>query len=309
MVTGSIPTENLPKKPLDKPTKVRRTLVRNTAEVPDASMPSASSGLMSESPFERPSIEDFQSQLNNEAVLPWTVDITRENEVIKFQLHDGGHSIAKYTVILNTALEFSVFVFNWPVPDDHAIYNERKRRVCDLGDWKILLKSVEGSKICDGLPQDFVTQSVVVDPTSDVDFSNFPDSTVLRHSAPRSLSEENFQTSVTFRSPNCEVIQLRNILTDTDKPCDPCSKTFSLLDKAAKRKKKTTAAPAKSKAPLSSCSSEKLVAAVKASRLECKQLEGRIKELESKIKNHGVEISGTLENDILKIMSSQNPPT
>ena len=159
LVTGSIPTENLPKKPLDKPTKVRRTLVRNTVEVPDASMPSTSSGLMSESPFERPSIEDFRSQLNNEAVLPWTVDITRENEVIKFQLHDGGHSIAKYTVILNTALEFSVFVFNWPVPDDHAIYNERKRRVCDLGDCKTLLKSVEGSKICDGLPQDFVNQS------------------------------------------------------------------------------------------------------------------------------------------------------
>ena len=149
-------------------------------------------------------------------------------------------------------------------------------------------------------------QSVVVDPTSDVDFSNFPDFTVLRHSVPRSLSEENFQTSVTFRSPNCEVIQLRNILTDTDKPCDPCSKTVSLLDKAAKRKKKTTAAPTKSKAPLSSCSSEKLVATVKASGLECKQLEGRIKELESKIKNHGVEISGTLENDILKITSGQN---
>ena len=106
--------------------------------------------------------------------------------------------------------------------------------------------------------------SVVVDPTSD--FSNFLDSAVVRHFVPRSLSEETFQASVTFRSPNCEVIQLSNSLTDTDKPCDPCSKTFSLLDKAAKRKKKTTTAPEKSKAPLSSCSSEKLVATVKASR-------------------------------------------
>ena len=187
-------------------------------------------------------------------------------------------------VILKTALEFSVFAFNWPVPDNHAIYNERKWQVCDLRDCKTLLKSVEGSKICDGLPQDFVTQSVVVDPTSDVDFSNFPDSTVLRHSVPRSLSEENFQVSVTFCSPNCEVIQLGNMLTDTDKPCEPCSKTFSLLYKAAKRKKENY---------YSSCK-------------ECKQLETRIKELESKIKNHGVEISGTLENDILKIMSGQN---
>ena len=163
---------------------------------------------------------------------------------------------------------------------------------------------MEDSKICDGVPQDFVTQSVVVDPTSD--FSNFPDSTVVRHSVPRSLFEETFQASMTFRSPNCEVIQVSNSLTDTDKPCDPCSKTFFLFDKAAKRKKKTTTTPAKSKAPLSSCSSGKLVATVKASRLECKQLEGRIKELESKIRNHGVEISGTLENDILKIMSGQN---
>ena len=157
---------------------------------------------MSESPLQRPSIEGFRSQLNNEAVLPWTVDVTRDNEVIKFQQHDGAHSIAKYTVALNTALEFSVFALNWPVPDDHAIYNERKRRVCDLEDCKTSLKSVEDSKICDSAPQDFVTQSVVqgafreknvrrtpawrlhgmhpwsvvVDPTSD--YSNFPDSTL-----------------------------------------------------------------------------------------------------------------------------------
>ena len=45
---------------------------------------------------------------------------------------------------------------------------------------------------------------------------------------------------------------------------------------------------------------------MKASRLECKQLEGRIKELEAKIKDDGVGISGSLENDILKIMGGQN---
>ena len=48
------------------------------------------------------------------------------------------------------------------------------------------------------------------------------------------------------------------------------------------------------------------MATVKASRLECKQLEGRIKELETKIKDDGVGISGSLENDILKIMGGQN---
>ena len=50
----------------------------------------------------------------------------------------------------------------------------------------------------------------------------------------------------------------------------------------------------------------KLVATVKASRIECKHLESRLKELESRIKDDGVGVSGTLENDILKIMGGQN---
>ena len=165
---------------------------------------------------------------------------------------------------------------------------------------------MEDSKICDSVPQNFNAKSVVVDPTADVNFSGFSDS-VVRHFVPKNLSGGSFQASVTFCSPNCEVIQISNNLPDTDTPCDPCTKTFSHLQKAAKRKKKSTTAPAKTTAPLSSCSSEKLVTTVKASpRLECKQLEGRIKELESRIKDHGVAISESLENDILKIMSSQN---
>ena len=45
---------------------------------------------------------------------------------------------------------------------------------------------------------------------------------------------------------------------------------------------------------------------MKASRIECKQLESRLKELEARIKDDGVGISGALENDILKIMGGQN---
>ena len=106
-------------------------------------------------------------------------------------------------------------------------------------------------------------------------------------------------------SPNCEVVQISNSTTATES-CDPCAKTLSVLGKAAQRKKKTSTVPAKSNAPLASCSSEKLVATVKASRVECKQLESRLKELEARIKDDGVGISGALENDILKIMGGQN---
>ena len=124
---------------------------------------------------------------------------------------------------------------------------------------------------------------------------------VVRHSVPKSISP-----SVTYRSPNCEVIQISNSTTATKSCDDPCAKTLSVLGKAARRKKKTSTVPAKSNALLASCSSEKLVATVKASRVECKQLESRLKELEAKIKDDGVGISGALENDILKIMGGQN---
>ena len=94
LVTGSIPSENLPQRPHEVPAKIRRTLVRNVVAT-KKEMPSTSSEFMSDSPIECPSIEDFQSQLENEVFLPWTVDKSSEG-VVNFQLHDGA------TVFQNT---------------------------------------------------------------------------------------------------------------------------------------------------------------------------------------------------------------
>ena len=133
-------------------------------------MPSTSSDMMHE--FESlegyPNIEDLRIQLNTEVLLPWTVEtdeITPESQDMHFRLHDGVHNIAKYTVVLNPAMEFTVFAFNWPIPDTHIIYSERKRRLRGAEDCKALLELVANSKLCDGLPQDEITKSVVVDPT------------------------------------------------------------------------------------------------------------------------------------------------
>ena len=41
-------------------------------------------------------------------------------------MYDGIHSIAKYTVTINSALEVTVFVFHWPIPDNNTIYLEKK---------------------------------------------------------------------------------------------------------------------------------------------------------------------------------------
>ena len=150
------------------------------------------------------------------------------------------------------------------------------------------------------------SNSVVTDPTWDDKVTEFSQSTVLCHSVPKLLCESHYKTSVTFRSPNCIVLDCTTPATTEKEQCKPCSKAHKLSKKAATRKMTVSSVPAKSKASLSSCGPDKLRATVKATRLECKQLEDRVKELETRINEDGVSISETLEKDILKIMGGQN---
>ena len=90
MVTGSIPTENLPTKSHDAPTKrERRTLMRVYVEdMPSSSTAGASSHASSEVSPELPaeviSIRNLHIQLSKIDILPWTVNgIADANETFK----------------------------------------------------------------------------------------------------------------------------------------------------------------------------------------------------------------------------------
>ena len=51
---------------------------------------------------------------------------TSNEEEMPVELTDSIHDISKYTVVVNSALEFTVFVFHWPVPDENPLYEENK---------------------------------------------------------------------------------------------------------------------------------------------------------------------------------------
>ncbi len=70
------------------------------------------------------------------------------------------------TVVVNSALEFTVFVFNWPVPDENPIYKENKRSVMHV-DAVDLLRSIESSGVCEGLAEDMDVMSIAIDPPED----------------------------------------------------------------------------------------------------------------------------------------------
>jgi hypothetical protein len=288
LVTGSVPTENLPKRSHEIETKERRTLVRTPllAEVKPSTSALSSLSLL--------------EQLDEESFAPWESE-KMENGNMQFKWCDGVHSIAKYTVSVNSALEFTVMVFHWPLPEDHAIYTERKRSIRGEG-VKELLSLVENSSLCDGLPEDHLTKSVAVDPTSDIT-QQLP-GTVIRHSVPKRLSPTHFEVSVNYRSGDCRVVV--DTSNPEDESCRPCSSARSMLERAERKKSRASSTPARSKASLSACGPEKLRATVIETRLKCKTLEDQLEKLERKINDEGVSVSDSLEKDLLKIMAGQN---
>ena len=207
--------------------------------------------------------------LQQEDIEPWEVGASNDEEV-RIELSDSIHDIPKYTVIVNSALEFTVFVFNWPVPDENPVYKENKRSVMHI-DVIDLLRYVESSGVCDGLPEDLNVVSVAIDPTGRPD----PNPTsILRHSVPKSIGQDpHFEVSLSYRAVGCHV------LTGTDhskKSCKTCTSALNAVKRVAKVKSKSSAAPAKPKAPLSACGPEKLRATVVSSRLQVKDLEDRL---------------------------------
>ena len=88
--------------------------------------------------------------------------------------------------------------------------------------------------------------------------------------------------------------------------CKPCSSAVTKIKKASSRKSRASKLPAKPKAPLAACGPEKLRATLKATRLECRELEGRLQNLERKIEKDGLGISKSTEKDILKIVDGRN---
>ena len=164
LVTGSVPTENLPEK--SHKARKRRPLVRKAHTSADTAVvekPSTSS--QSEPQFS--DIQDFTRQLEQKRIQPWQIEKSYEGE-IRIELHDKIHSIPKYTVVVCLCLEFTVFVFNWPVPDHHPIYKEHKHSIKYL-DIDELLQRIENSRLCEGLKEDEDIMSVATDPTGNSD--------------------------------------------------------------------------------------------------------------------------------------------
>ena len=291
-----MPTENLPTKSHEVPKAERRILVRHDIE-PSTSQEETTSFKHS-SAAGMSTIEELIAHLDT--LQMWKVEEMQDKEV-SIKLFEEPYSVPKYTVLINSGLELSVFAYQWPIPDDHEIYKSTNRSVrnCHMKD---LLKKLESCSMCVGLPDTDEVKDVAVDPTT----QEYTPGAVVRHSVPKepTTEEPNFEVFVSCWSVDCRMI--KEAISAEKNSCQPCATAFNSVNRAVRRKSKASAKPAKSKASLAACGTEKLRATVQATRLECKELQERLEHLQTKIEKDGVEISASLETDLLKIMGGQN---
>ena len=104
MVTGSVQTEKLPEKSHDIPKRERRTVQRRQTLDTPGNQPSTSTAL-SQKIF---SIEDLNKQVQKESIHPWLTNKSNEDDEVRFELFDECHCIPKYTVVVDSTLEFSI---------------------------------------------------------------------------------------------------------------------------------------------------------------------------------------------------------
>jgi hypothetical protein len=92
-------------------------------------------------------IEELMAELHDIQI--WKAE--EQDKEVSIKVFEEPYSIPKYTVLVNSGLEFSVFVYQWPIPDEHEIYKGTNRSVrnCCV---KELLKELESCSMCVGLP-------------------------------------------------------------------------------------------------------------------------------------------------------------
>ena len=227
LATGTVPTENLPTRSHEGETKERRVLVKH--KFPD--QPSTSTGVTSSTS----TINALLNQLRKSDVVSCWKVVDDTSSGIKMELYDDCHSVPKYTMICDSGLTFTLFTYHWPIPDDHTLYREYNRSVRAENINKFL-RSIESSQLCEGLPHIPDVKDIAIDPTSN---DRVP-GTILRHSVPKKLAnnEAVYEVSVSFRSVDCTVV--KESPDHQDNLCKPCSDSLKAITKASKQKSRSS---------------------------------------------------------------------
>jgi hypothetical protein len=73
--------------------------------------------------------EGPQPKMGIQMEFKWSWTVSQDKKNVTFAWFDSVHHIAKFQVIVDCSLGFSISVYGWFIPDDHPIYLQHKRSV------------------------------------------------------------------------------------------------------------------------------------------------------------------------------------
>ena len=302
VIPGELPTLNLPMKSFQSPPSTPRLsslniITKRLSFQQDINVPLSSS---SSSTVTSPSYKSFAEFKERSLALKlpngWTMNTTSECFVVSFS--DGFHMVPKFEFFVSEDLSFILRVFLWKLPANHIIFknNMQSFKHATLSSF---ISSLTSFSICPG-----------------IDLSKFnSDNTFVKHQIPKifypSADREAsnpfplFQTEFS-RSELCQ------LLHDASTPCLSCFSLHKKEEKSLKRKIQNSMEPAKSNAPISHTSSQRIKLTLQNIRLENKSLKNEIDEMKKTIASNNVPVNEELNNDMVSIFSNadqdQMPP-
>ena len=213
--------------------------------------------------------------------LPVNWNVTSDESIVSVKKILSEFMIPELEVYITPALDFTVRVFAWNIPETHGIYENNCRSVDNIT-VSNLVTSLDKFHLCNGV-------SLFV-------------SGIIPHVVQKTYNTtETFispiQQKVFYRPANCDVL-----LTGEQVVCNKCIAFKQRHCRSSMES--STPTPAKLKAPISGTSNARLQARFKLEREEKKLLHDRVKELELALNESStVEVKDYLHDDLVKIYS------
>ena len=287
MKEGALPSRNLPTKSIPRSVikerstsaldKVEKQRVLISAKSPPPAAPAYKN------------FADFNNRITKLKLDPsWSINVNDTyTEIRQFtKAADGKEYVLPYIeIFVNPDLSYVARCFGWVLPKDNLVYGLN-------------------STFRDMTLTNFISKLKNYHPCSGLNLFEFKEAIHLKHhTIPKNF---NYLEYLSSPDPHCETEFIRaskcSILIKTElRKCSDCHKLELQTRSQLNAKKRKLAEPAKTKAPITFTSPDRIKLTLQSYRMKNKQLEETISKITNELKRKTLPIDNELNNDLVDI--------
>ena len=274
VIFGSLPTLNMPCRSHEVKLPIPRTPRKIITNAEDN--------------YVHKSFADVNNVLKKLKCWPeWSIEYCSDRSILKhFQ---PPYLIPSYEIMIDDSLGFTITASGWCLPEEHEIYYKFKRSMRNVA-VPDLMHEILSYNICQGLDI----------PSSDIN------PFILNHVVPKTFDPLHEDHRPICNDTYKRTEDCRMLIPDGNR-CSSCT-LFMKLNNTKNTPKKTNQVltPAKTKAPVSKTSSERLKLTLQGHRLKCAQLSDELEKMKLELQKSNILIDHDLSNDLLSVLSNSD---